>query len=122
MDRPEPGSPLPATLRDLLANRTTATDDGHLIWTGPMDRTCPYIKAGRTRYAVRRLVLQEHWGRGLFGDVTTSCRIERCIAPDHLLDEVGRHNHDALDVMLAALDQAMPALLAREAAHRAVAA
>ncbi|MFI9331933.1 hypothetical protein ACIGZJ_30880 [Kitasatospora sp. NPDC052868] len=119
--RPD-GHDLPATLQALLGARVEEGGDGHLLWTGPMDRTCPYIKVQRTRYAVRRLILQEAWGRGLQGEVAASCGTARCVAPAHLLDEVGRRNTAALDVMLRALDQAMPALLQRAAATRAVAA
>lgn len=102
-------STLPDALLPLLADRVESTGD-HLLWTGPMDSTSPMVKTNGHRYRVRRLILAQVLGRTLVGEATASCAERRCVAPRHLLDEVGRRNTAALDLVLADLDQAMPAL------------
>lgn len=102
-----------ADLLRAIADRTQPAGD-HQLWTGPLDRTVPYIKANRRRLPVRRIVLGDALGREPIGEARATCDQPLCVAPGHLMDEVGRNNTAALEQILTALDQYMPALLARE--------
>lgn len=100
--------PAPTHIQNLY-NRTVPTPEGHLIWGGPFDRSAPYAKLAGHKRPVRALLLQDRLGRPTIGDVTASCGIFACVAPDHALDRIGRHNTAALERMLNALDDAPPA-------------
>jgi hypothetical protein len=106
---------IPEALTDLLAPNIVERD-GHLYWTGPVDRATPRIRlADRRQVLVRRLILQHLWGREPIGPVRPACREELCVAPEHLADDVARRNTAAARLIIRSIEQAMPALLAREA-------
>lgn len=80
-----------ATLEQAFHAYTSATDGGHLTWTGPrsINGTAILTHDGRPRSA-RRVAFRIHTGREPVGRVQPECGVGDCIAPAHVEDVPGR--------------------------------
>lgn len=64
---------------------------GHVRWVGPgsPDRA-PRIRFHSREVAVTHVIFEQHHGKPPVGQVRPECGEKRCIAPTHLLDDLGR--------------------------------
>ena len=83
-----------------LAALVEATDDGHALWTGPVDGPHPLLKHGGRRWPAHTIAFQQHYGRAPVGQVRPGCGVAGCLLGEHLDDRPAR---ERLAAALAAL-------------------
>jgi len=109
-----------------LIARSTTTDDGCLVWTGPKD-ACGYgkIRIGsrtdntRRTVGTHRLAWIEHFGpipKGMC--VCHKCDVRSCINPDHLF--LGTHDENMKDAVRKGKFIARPTQITDDLCHRAI--
>lgn len=83
-----PQLPPAKTLREAFDRRTTASDDGHLLWRGANQ-----FRFQNERYVPLRTAFLLHHGREPEGPVHRTCG-RQCVLPEHLTDAVIRDSDD----------------------------
>jgi hypothetical protein len=74
----------------LVAAAARATDEGHVIWTGPLHGTAPSTTVSGPDRHVRRVAFREDRGREAVGVVLMDCSERLCVAAAHMSDTVER--------------------------------
>ena len=76
---------------------TAPTPDGHLDWTGSLDRygCARFTHAGRD-YSAGRVAFEQRWGRPAVGPVRAGCDRPGCLLGDHLDDTLTRRAFAAI--------------------------
>jgi len=81
----------PISIEDLLRARSQQTDDGHWLWTGPLDQgRVPRVRLNGCLYSPYRAAFTIRTGRAPVGPVTPGCGIRQCIAPACMDDTPAR--------------------------------
>jgi hypothetical protein len=80
-----------------FAALTQPTPDGHLVWTGSLDRYgCARFTHDRHEYSAGRLAFELRWGRPAVGPVRAGCDRAGCLLGDHLDDTLTRRAFAAI--------------------------
>lgn len=83
----------PLTLEQKWATRTRPVDGGHLEWIGERAKATgtPVMRYKEASYSPAAIAFEIKHGRKPRGYVRADCDFKQCVAPDHVNDEVGRH-------------------------------
>lgn len=79
------------SVEDSFRDRTQATADGHLVWTGYVENGQPRVRhggQGGRRYSAYKIAYRIRTGSDPLKRVAPTCGRAGCVAPDHV-DEVG---------------------------------
>ncbi|MFI1030761.1 hypothetical protein [Streptomyces sp. NPDC020951] len=102
-----PGDRRARTIPEALAQHVKPHGDGHARWTGPTSRADgsgqPQLWAHNRRHTPRREIFRAHHGRDPQGPVTATCTQPRCMAGDHLADDLIRQAAQQLDDQYTAI-------------------
>lgn len=85
-----PGGRRPQSLEELFHDRTEELPDGHLRWTGHVGDGTPLVRHAGRLHTAYRIAFTIRTGRAPAGYALPACDMERCVAPAHIDDRLGR--------------------------------
>lgn len=77
----------PLTVEQAWATFTKPTEDGHLLWVGPLRAGVPSFQHHRKARSARRIAFGMAHSRPPVGRVKSGCDEPLCVAPAHVEDQ-----------------------------------
>lgn len=88
--------PATLTVEQKWRTFTRPADGGHLEWTGPRHDGTPVLKSSGQDYSARRIAFQLAHEREPVGRLKAGCDWPPCVAPEHVEDQVMRHQYQVI--------------------------